>query len=58
MPVSGTFRAYDNEPLRLFVLSLSEEEQVVAHKVIEFIRKEFPETEEAIRGKLIYEESW
>ena len=52
-----TFRHYRNEKLRVFVGSLASEDQKwVARETIKFIRTEFPETEDAIRGKLIHEE--
>ena len=51
-----TFRHYRNEKLKTFVESLSEDERVVAVKTIHFIKTEFPECGDALRGKLIHEE--
>jgi len=54
--ITDTFRHYRNDKLKAFIESLSEEERVVAHKTIQFIRTAFPECEESIRGRLIHEE--
>jgi hypothetical protein len=57
--IKDTFSHYRNEKLKSFVESLSADEQVVAHRTIQFIRTEFPECENAIRGTLIHQEkSW
>ena len=56
MPIQEIHRQYRNDKLKAFVESLGGGEQVVAHKTIQFIRTEFPECEEYIRGKLIHEE--
>jgi len=51
-----TFRHYRNEKLKNFVESLSEDERVIAVKTIHFIKTEFPECGDTLRGKLIHEE--
>ena len=47
---------YHNEKLSKFVDSLTPDEQVVAHKILGFIKSEFPDCNEILRGELIHEE--
>ena len=54
--MTDVFCHYRNEKLKDFVESLSENERVVAVKTIHFIKTEFPECLDALRGKLIHEE--
>ena len=56
--IKDTFRVYRNEKLRGFMESFSDEhDKEIIHKTIQFIRTEFPECEDAIRGNLIHEET-
>ncbi len=56
MPVKDIFQHYRNEKLKAFVESFNENDRKVVHQTIQFIRTEFPECEDAIKGKLIHEE--
>jgi len=56
MAISDIFCHYRNEKLIEFFESLTEDEQVVAHKTLKFFRTAFPECENALRGKLLHEE--
>jgi len=56
MPVTDIFRHYRNEKLKTFVEAFNENDRKVVHETIQFIRTEFPDCENALRGKLIHEE--
>ena len=56
MPIKDVFCHYRNEKLIAFFGSLNEHDRTVAHKTLQFFRTEFPECENALRGKLIHEE--
>ena len=53
-----TIKQYRNPIIKKFLDRLPEEEIAVAVKTIAFIKNEYPEVREALRGDIIQEESW
>jgi len=53
-----TLKQYRNPVIKGFLDSLPEKEAGVAIKTITFIKENFPEVRDVLRGEVIQEESW